>query len=162
MLPIKYGLMMDLPEGKIPGYYSQIVKALGTKANLFDRDKELLITSTEQERSAAIEVLRHFKIPYEEIRLIHLPDSAQIHSRLDDFGFKSRADHQYLYEDLVTAFHFTGDADQERNQALTQMSEHIIASYEFNGEKHFCIEKAYAELIAGIAKAYKCSVVFSA
>ncbi len=54
--------MMDLPEGKIPGFYAQIVKALAGKVDLFDRDKEMLIVSNEEQQLAALDVMAHFNI----------------------------------------------------------------------------------------------------
>ena len=58
----KIGLLMDLPDNKVPGFYAQIVKALAGKVQLFDRDKEMLIVSDEEQKLAALAIMAHYKV----------------------------------------------------------------------------------------------------
>lgn len=77
-LQMKFGLAMDLPEDKRAGYYAQIVKALAGKASLFDRDKELLIFSTPQEREQAKPIMNQYSVPCEEFDLLLLPSTVRM------------------------------------------------------------------------------------
>jgi hypothetical protein len=158
----KYALMMNMPEGKLPGFYAQIVKALANKAVLFDRDKELLIMSTPEERNSTAEVLDRYHIDYEELGLYLLPEHASLAATADDYGFTSRSGNVYLYEHLVSFFRFTDStaSSQEAHQAYLQMEEHIVAGYTNHSTTLYAVDTTLQELIPGIAKAYGCSVEF--
>ena len=137
-MEFKIGLMMDLPDGKIPGFYAQIVKALAGKVELFDRDKEMLIVSNEEQQRAALDVMAHFNIETTLMELRLLPDDAELTDLFSDYGFTSRAEHNYLYDKLVVPFRFTADSPtSEVDQAALQIEEHLIAQYQ--DQDHDCI-----------------------
>lgn len=159
----KIGLDMQLPEGKLPGFYAQIVKGLADKVTLFDRDKELLVVNDDSECDAALGVLGHYKVPAERLELLLLPEGAQRRGLFADYGFTTRAERHYLYEHLVWPFALaTPDraAGAEPEQALLQMEEHLIVSYEEgDGRAVHVTDREFAELMERIARAYGCSVI---
>ncbi|MBO9604944.1 MAG: hypothetical protein J7639_03290 [Paenibacillaceae bacterium] len=158
----KIGLDMQLPEGKQPGFYAQIVKGLADKTTLFDRDKELLVVNDERECEAALEVLQHYKVPADRLELLLLPEGAQLYGLFADYGFASRTERHYLYEHLVWPFALVVPdraASAEPKQALLQMEEHLIASYnKGNGQTALVTDREFTELMERIARAYGCSV----
>ena len=119
-MEFKIGLMMDLPDGKIPGFYAQIVKALAGKVELFDRDKEMLIVSNEEQQRAALEVMAHFNIETTIMDLRLLGDDAELTDLFSDYGFTSRAEHNYLYDKIVIPFRFT--AIVQLSRSIKQLS----------------------------------------
>ncbi|MBD0379154.1 hypothetical protein [Paenibacillus sedimenti] len=155
----KIGLLMDLPDDKVPGFYAQIVKALAGKVQLFDRDKEMLIVSDEDQRQAALEIMAHYKIETEIMPLRLLPEEAELTDLFSDYGFISRADHPFFYEKLIRTFRIVKTSDQaEVEQALLQMEEHLLARYTEKGQNIFVVDRQLEELMHGIAKAYKCQI----
>ncbi|WP_028549258.1 hypothetical protein [Paenibacillus sp. UNC451MF] len=162
MKPIhKYGLCMELPDGKVPGFYAQLIKALAAKAPLFDRDKELLIFSEPNEREAAYGIMAQYKIPYEELDILLLPESVQIEPTFDDYGFVSRSEQTYVYKDKVSMYTLIADdVSAEPALALLQMEEHLLARYRDNDNTIYITDLHSDELMARIARAYQCSVHF--
>lgn len=166
----KYGLLMNMPDGKRAGYYAQIVKALAGQAPPFDRDKELLVFSTTEERRAACPIMEQYGIPYEEIPLWLLPETSKIGPYFDDFGFVSRLERAYVYADLVSLFLLKAagpDGESagasDASSALMQLDEHMIAKFSpFGGDPLYAaggaIETQHRELAEGIVKAYGCSI----
>jgi hypothetical protein len=155
----KIGLMMDLPDGKLPGFYAQIVKALAGKVELFDRDKEMLIVSNETQKLAALEVMAHYNIETNLMELRLLPDDAELTDLFSDYGFTSRAEHNYLYDKLVVPFRFTLDSPGEDvDQAALQIEEHLLALYKNQERDVYVVDRQYEELMQGIAKAYRCRI----
>jgi hypothetical protein len=140
----KIALILDLPEGKLPGFYAQIVKGLAQRVNLFDRDKQLLVLSTIEERDIVLELLEHYHV-------------------LADYGFTSRMERHYLYDHLISLFCFgdTSHSLTEPEQAILQIKEHLIAQFPCNNNKlYYAIDRQLDELIERIAHAYHCSVSF--
>lgn len=169
-----YGVEMQLPEGKRPGYYARFVKALAANVRLADRDKELLIVEDEAQREALIALLNEYKFEYEEFELLRLPEQAETTPLFADYGFVSIAERAYLYGHLCAVFRFVeaaGDAGSasadaasgaspEPAQAVRQMEEHLIARFPDNGRMHFAVDRTLTELMRGIARAYKCAIEF--
>lgn len=155
----KMGLMMDLPEGKIPGFYAQIVKALAGKVELFDRDKEMLIVSNEEQKRAALEVMAHYNIETDLMLLRLLPENAELTDLFSDYGFTSRAEHNYVYDKLVVQFRFIADSPRsDVDQAALQIEEHLIAGYKGQASDVYVVDRQLEELMQGIAKAYRCRI----
>ncbi len=158
---IKFAVSMDLPKHKRPGFYAQIVKGLAEKVTLWDRDKELLIVSSEDDREDIIALLTHYNVPYECFDLFMLPNNTKRTSLFDDYGFSTQANHHYLYAHLVSTFQLHAEhEDSETQQAALQIEEHLLASY-FNLEEastHYIVDQQLEDLINGIARAYQCHV----
>lgn len=158
-MEFKIGLMMDLPDGKIPGFYAQIVKALAGKVELFDRDKEMLIVSNEEQQRAALEVMTHFNIETTIMDLYLLSEEAELTDLFSDYGFTSRAERNYLYHKIVIPFRFTVNSPAvEVDQAVLQVEEHLIAQYQDGDHDVYVVDRQLEELMHGIAKAYRCSI----
>jgi hypothetical protein len=159
----KIALILDLPEGKLPGFYAQIVKGLAQRVNLFDRDKQLLVLSTIEERDIVLELLEHYHVPSEEIKLLLLPPDSLLYDEFADYGFTSRMERHYLYDHLISLFCFgdTSHSLTEPEQAILQIKEHLIAQFPCNNNKlYYAIDRQLDELIERIAHAYHCSVSF--
>lgn len=155
----KTGIEMQLPDGKRPGYYAQVVKSLAD-VPLFDRDKETLIVSDETGREAVIELMNEFKFEFEELDLLLLPDGASLRPSFSDYGFESRSGNCYLLEHLTALFRFvpSGADTASRQAALLQMEEHLIASFVKDGESLYAVDQTFIALMHGIAKAYECRI----
>jgi KaiC/GvpD/RAD55 family RecA-like ATPase len=155
----KLALLMDLPDGKLPGFYAQIIKALADKVLIFDRDKEMLIVSTEEERESVLEVMKRYKVETEPMELLLLPEDATLTDAFSDYGFISRADNTYVYAKLICSFRLlTEETGSERDQALEQLDEHLIAQFTEHGKTVYMVDNQLEELIHGIAKAYHCQI----
>jgi hypothetical protein len=159
----KIALLLDMPEGKLPGFYAQIVKGLAQRVTLFDRDKELLVLNTTQDREAVIELLQHYHIPSEEMQLLLLPSDSDLYASFTDYGFTSRAERHYLYDDLVSLFCFgeSGLTQADPANALLQMQEHLVASFLIDDFVYYAVDSHLNELMERIALAYRCSIKFT-
>lgn len=162
----KIGIAMTMPEGKLPGFYAQIVKGLASRTKLFDRDKELLVVDSAADRDAALDVLRQYKVDTEELELALLPAEAVATPLFEDYGFTTRFDNRYLYLDRVALFTLRSDAtDAERDQAQRQFDEFLIAVVRSGtaegpnaSDTVFAVDRQHDELMERIAKAYHCRV----
>jgi KaiC/GvpD/RAD55 family RecA-like ATPase len=155
----KLALLMDLPDGKLPGFYAQIIKALADKVMIFDRDKEMIIVSTEEERESVLEVMKRYKIQTEPMKLLLLPEDAVLTDAFSDYGFISRADNTYVYAKLICSFHLLSqEPESEREQALEQLNEHLIAQFTEHGKPVYMVDNQLEELVHRIAKAYRCQI----
>jgi len=156
-----YGLMMELPEGKLPGFYAQLIKALAAKAPLLDRDKEMLIFRTLEERQAACSVMQQYKIAWEDAELLQLPENLQARPAFSDYGWVTRSGYPYVYADAVYIFRLAAadaDPDAEPGQALLQLEEHLWASFQLGDEsaQAYLTDIESKELAERIARAYHC------
>ncbi|WP_199618851.1 hypothetical protein [Paenibacillus alkalitolerans] len=160
---MKYGVMMHLPEGKLPGFYAQVVKNVAAAAAIFDRDKELLVADSEEDRMAVAAVLAKMRIDWEPMALILLPDSVHTDGGLfEDYGFISKFGNKYVYADRVSIFRFSAEqpADAEPAPAKLQFDEHLIVSFKVNGCELHCIDTHFRETVEGIARRYRCKLDF--
>jgi hypothetical protein len=158
----KIALLLDMPEGKLPGFYAQIVKGLAQRVTLFDRDKELLVLDTLQDRDAVLELLEHYHIPAEEMLLFLLPAQCELYPSFSDYGFTSRAERDYLYDHLVSIFCFSEpvSGQAEPGNAILQMQEHLIAQFQLDDNICYAADSQLDELMERIAHAYHCSIKF--
>jgi hypothetical protein len=154
----KIGIELTLPEGKLPGFYAQIVKALAGKAHLFDRDKDMLVVSTEADKTAVEDIMTHYKVGIEIAALWLLPEDTIRRDIFSDYGFTSRSENHYLFTDQVSLFTFpvAQPAGSEKQQALEQMEEHLIASFYTDEQVCYAVPQTLMLLIEGIARAYNC------
>lgn len=158
----KFGLMMSLPEGKLPGFYAQVVKNVAAAADLFDRDKELLVVNTEHDSDEIAKVLNKMKIDWEPLPLLLLPEDAATTRLFSDFGFVSKFGNTYLYSDRVSLFRFSKEqpAGAESAPALLQLEEYIAAQFQWDDATWHCIDKDARLTAEGIAQRYGCSLEF--
>jgi hypothetical protein len=159
----KKAVYMHLPDGKLPGFYAQIVKELARSVTLFDRDKELLILNGKEDAVRVLQLLEHYKTDAEQLELLLLPADAETGILFEDYGFSSRLEHRYLYAHLTAIFGVepTGRKDSEPEQALLQMDEYIIARFTQGGNMRYAVDRELTELIERTAQAYGCKAMFA-
>ncbi len=159
---IKLAVIMDLPEGKLPGYYAQIVKALAGGVSLFDREKkETLIVSDPEELQAVERIMERYRVPFDTARLFFLlPDDALLTGIFTDYGFESRSGNRYIFQEKAAVFRLQSDHRElaESDQAGEQIAEHMIAKFTRGREEIYVVEGHLRELMTGIAKAYRCEI----
>ncbi len=155
----KFAVIMQLPEGKLPGFYAQVIKALATKANIFDREKELLIIEQMQQLPPIVEILEQYNILFETMPLLHVPNSAVLKAHYKDFGFTTLSGNTFLYEDALVLFSFSHSLvdSEDYAMALAQLDEHLIASFSVGNSNYYVAEKHLQQCFSGIAKAYQCT-----
>ncbi|MET3288119.1 UNVERIFIED_CONTAM: hypothetical protein ABID98_000689 [Brevibacillus sp. OAP136] len=156
MLQNMYGVEMEVPTGKLPGFYAQVIHKIGDQVPLFDRDGQLMIVESEDHLRTLVSILETHGMAGEQFELLLLPSDA-IPDDIHDYGFISMSEHAFLYTDRIATFSLDATAGTEANQwaALQQMKEHIIHSLPdvANGTLHL-IDKNQVELMEGIARAY--------
>jgi hypothetical protein len=155
-----FGLEMNLPDGKIPGFYAQIVKGIAERAPLFDRYKELLIFDSEDHLPAVLQLLEHYRVTSERCDLLLIPPEGFGQGDLyEDYAIVTRNDN--LFVDLALTALFTLDAakpDAEPAPALQQLKEHLIGQWVKDGITLYFIDRQLTELAERIALAYGCKV----
>ncbi|WP_276355947.1 hypothetical protein [Cohnella caldifontis] len=154
----KYGLEMRLPQGKLPGFYAQIVKGIAERAELFDRHKELLVLNSGEDADAVEEFLRRYGVEAEACALLAAPAASVSGSgRLEDFAVAAREGHVLFDLAYVAAFRLTEERPEaESAPALMQLAEHVIAEIRKDGEVWHVIERQLRELAERVARAYGC------
>ncbi|WP_126425952.1 hypothetical protein [Brevibacillus marinus] len=155
MLKRMYGVEVDAVGGKLPGFYAQIVHKIGAEVRVFDRDGQLYIVESAEERQKLLNILRDRQMAGEQFDLWLVPDSA---ANIDDYGFVSLAGRTYLYDNLVLFFRIqpqVGSAE-DRWAAAQQLNEHIIAAFQReNEETVYVADRNQTDLLEGIARAYR-------
>jgi hypothetical protein len=155
-----YGVELQVPAGKLPGFYAQVVHKIGDNVRIFDRDQLLFIVETEAERDRLVEILKKHQMAGDLIDLWLLPDTIE-NSSIQDYGFVSLSDNSYLFADQVAFFQCNESAGspQDRWAALEQMKEHIIASIpDENGITQYVADRNMTDLIDSIARAYQVAI----
>ncbi|HZG88286.1 hypothetical protein [Paenibacillus sp.] len=158
----KFGLLMELPEGKRAGFYAQIVKALAEAANVADRDKELIVVDSEEERGRVAAVLEKYRVAWEPLELISLPEGTELDEAAEDVGFVGRSGGAYLYADRVARFRLPRmqPAGADIAPAMLQLEEFIRFAYDDGGQRVYCAEPHLREAVEGVAKRYGAAVEF--
>jgi hypothetical protein len=154
-----YGVEMQVPGGKLPGFYAQVIHKIGDHVNVFDRDGQLLIVPDDEARAKLSEILGNANMLGDTFALYLLPDGAVVF-HLADYGFRSQDGHTFLYADRVSLFHLdasTGSADN-RWAALEQMKEHLAGKLETSNPPLYIADNNAKELIDGIARSYRIGV----
>ncbi|MDF2658871.1 MAG: hypothetical protein K0Q94_1662 [Paenibacillus sp.] len=158
----KYGVEVQLPDGKKPGDYAGFVQALANCVRLSDRDMELLIVDEDRERAILTELIEEYEFEYEPFELLKLPEKAEVTPLFEDYGFVSLSGGCYLYGHLCAVYRFAeSDGLAEPVQAAAQMEEHLIARFPYEGSVHYAVDRSLGELMHGIAKAYGCRLQFA-
>lgn len=122
-----------------------------------DRDEGLLIFDRREDQMAICEVLERQDIDFEEFEVWTLPDSANVSSNFDSCGFTTAAGRHYVFAELVRMFTLVPGTG-EPEPALAQLCEHVIASFDQNGQPCHIISAHIAELAERIAAAYRCQL----
>ncbi|MEJ8544618.1 hypothetical protein [Brevibacillus borstelensis] len=156
-----FGVEIQAPTGKLPGFYAQVIHKIGDNVNVFDRDGQLLIVDSESDHKKLLELLTKASMLGEEFSLWHLPADTEI-ARLEDIGFESQSGHIYVYAERVSFFSLDSSAGDGRDQwaALEQMKETILGRIPSGPTDLYLADPAHDQLIDGIARAYNVSVIW--
>jgi hypothetical protein len=156
----KFAVIMQLPEGKLPGYYAQVIKALATKAHVYDRKKEILVIEKMNELSPIEQIMDQYNILYEVVPVLHIPNSAILTAHYEDFGFTTLSGNTFLFELSLIIFtlHHTQEDSDDYTMAISQLDEHIVASFNLENITYYIAEKHLQDCFYGIAKAYQCMI----
>ncbi|EXX91847.1 hypothetical protein BG53_14585 [Paenibacillus darwinianus] len=159
-----HGMELKLPEGKLPGFYAQIVKKLAETNALADRDRSLLFVY-EEGRDAVERLLEHYKVPAETgpwLQLGAKEDGWKTGRVWTDYGVETRSGNLFLDLSLATLISLEPGMDDgaEPAQAGLQLEEHAAAFKPAgNGSCGlYALDRQLDELAQGIAKAYRCVV----
>ncbi|MCD9024455.1 hypothetical protein [Cohnella silvisoli] len=155
-----YGLDMNLPDGKIPGFYAQIVKGIAERAPLYDRYKELLIFDSEDHIPAVLKLLEHYRVTSERCDLLIVPsDGLEQGALYEDYAIVTRNENIFLDLALTAAFSLNAaKPDAEPAPALEQLKEHLIGQWSNDSAAIYIMDRQLMELAERIAIAYGCSV----
>jgi len=158
----KFGVLMDLPEGKRAGFYAQIVKALAEAANVEDRDKELIVVDSEEERARVAAALEKYHVAWEPLALIALPEGTELGEAAEDIGFVGKLGGVYLYLDRIARFQVPNaqPAGADIAPAMLQLEEFVTFAYDDGGQRVYCTEPHLREAVEGVAKRYGVAVEF--
>ncbi|MFC5703617.1 hypothetical protein ACFPVX_20215 [Cohnella faecalis] len=155
----KYGIDMNMPEGKLDGYYAQIVKAIAERVTLFDSHKELIVLDSPDSLPIVEELLNGCKVDHERVELVRLPEyGARPGPLFEDYAIAARSGNVFL--DLSQAAFFSlreKKPEAETAPAILQLHEHLIVDTTLGqGLTVFAIDSQLAELAERIAGAYGC------
>jgi hypothetical protein len=155
-----YGLDMNLPDGKIPGFYAQIVKGIAERAPLFDRYKELLIFDSEDHLPTVHKFLEHYRVSSELCELLSIPSEGLEQGDLyEDYVIVTRNENIFVDLSLTALFSLNAaKPDAEPAPALEQLKEHLIGQWNNESITIYLMDRQLMELAERIAKAYGCSV----
>ncbi|RAP76675.1 hypothetical protein [Paenibacillus montanisoli] len=160
MQPI-YSVQLHLPEDKLPGYYAQIVKGIADTVTLLDRDKTLLFVHSLAEAEAIEAFVAKYNVTCEYGQWVQLDDTWSIQMRtFTDYGLITRSENRFLDLALASVVSLSpGTApDAELALAAEQADEHALAWQTQNdGQRLIAVDRHQTALIAGIARAYRCS-----
>ncbi|RNB90902.1 hypothetical protein EDM59_00520 [Brevibacillus nitrificans] len=157
-----YGVEIQIPAGKLPGFYAQVIHKIGDHVNVFDRDQLLFIVENEDERDKLEEVLRKPNMLKDVFPLLLMPSTAKIES-LEDRGFISQNEHLYLYADRIAVFTLPENlgSEPDRWAAHEQLREHLVGQIPGSPAApapSYIIDSSLTELVEGIARAYQVSL----
>ncbi|MED3499785.1 hypothetical protein [Brevibacillus agri] len=156
-----YGIELAIPDGKLPGFYAQVIHKIGDHVNVFDRDKLLFIVENEAEKDKLEAILQKSQMLGDGFSLLLLPPEAMV-GHLDDIGFVSPNDHMFVYADQVALFTVdkASGTPADRWAAAEQWKEHVSGTIPQAEEEEtiYLLDSSLTELVEGIAKAYQVQV----
>lgn len=156
MLKNMYGVEMNPPNNKLPGFMAQIVKKTAELAKVFDRDKQLVILNDREEAVALQEYYISKNIFQDFYPLLYLSPNSEITPSFSDYGFVSQNNEYFLYKKMVSCFTIRNGEQPQIEMAILQMEEHLICK---EGELFF-VDHMSIELMEGIARAYNIELTF--
>jgi len=156
-----YGIEMQVPSGKLPGFYAQVIHKIGDHVNVFDREELLFIVANEEECEKLTAILEKADMLGELFPLLYLPADASL-THFEDVGFVSASEQRYLYADRVALFRFADQAEKEQDRwaALQQLTEHLLGSIPASSDSlaSYILDRSLTDLAEGIAKRYGVSL----
>ncbi|AKF94362.1 hypothetical protein NW801_02305 [Brevibacillus laterosporus] len=155
MVPLVYGVEIEMPKGKLPGFYAQFVHKIGEQVKVIDRDKKLMIVSTEDDQQQLLQIAARYQAETECFSLWLLPEGVTS-PRLSDYGFISLHDRQYVYANLVSFFRFSANPlTHDHQEAYEQMEQYILVSFTAKDQTIYIVDTNHKELLDQLASRYK-------
>ena len=162
MIQRMYGVEMEVPAGKLPGDYAQVIAQIDKTVEVFDRDQQLFILPSEEQRQLLIAILDVYEMTGELFDLWLLPpDTGSGHAA--DYGFTSLAAHVYLYGSMVAFFRLNPSVgrSEDRWAAFEQVKDHLLLSLpEKSNQMLHIIAQNDKQLVGGIARAFGVEVAW--
>ncbi|CAM4263211.1 hypothetical protein [Paenibacillus tarimensis] len=153
------GIEMALPEGKLPGFYAQVIKKLASSGGIADRDKNLLFVHPDR-LEAVMEILHAYKAETETgpwLLLGSSNDGWETRSLWMDYGVETRSGNLFADSQLAAAVQLKGNVEgAEIHPASMQLEEHAIALHQ--ASRLYVIDRQLLPLAESIGKAYHCLV----
>ncbi|WP_219836335.1 hypothetical protein [Paenibacillus sp. R14(2021)] len=161
---IVYSTELHLPEDKLPASYAQIVEGISTMTVLLDHQQTLLFVQSPEECEAIEAFAADYNVHCERGAWLLLPPEWTLNDRsFIDYGLITRSDNRFLNLDLaavavVGAYSAAAEGSSELESALEQAEEHAVAWLtQEDGRRLLAVDRHQLELIAGIARAYRCT-----
>lgn len=152
-----YGLEIQCTDDK-PQYFQNLLLQMKQIASIFDVDDNLLIANTAMEAKVVKNMLADRCI-LEETYVLSLLENPIASSLFTDYGFITKKNNHFLYQDMVSIFRIESGKQEDINMFLIQLEESIIAMEE-QYKKSYIIDKEHKEYIIKVAKAYDIEVSF--
>lgn len=156
-----YGVEIQVPAGKLPGFYAQVIHKIGDNVNVFDRDGQLFIVETKEDRDKLEAILSRSGMLGDVFSLLLLPAEADVPDP-EDCGFVSQAEHVYLYADRVALFTVQEQVGTKQDQwaAQEQWNEHLLGKVPAASDHPAIsiIDTNLAPLADRIAQAYRTEI----
>ncbi|MBU8908990.1 hypothetical protein [Desertibacillus haloalkaliphilus] len=157
-MKIRYGVEMKSPEGKSPGFISQMIRKTNEVAKIIDRDQQLAVVETYEEAKALAAFYDENDMLEEEFGVYYLEDP-EVEESFSDYGFVSNSGQSYLYKETTIPFKITGGLHEQIDMSLLQMAEDLIAK-DKQGDVIYFVDRQFEDLIIGYANAYEITVKF--
>ncbi|MGD8189994.1 hypothetical protein ACQCN2_08430 [Brevibacillus ginsengisoli] len=163
-----FALEMDVPAGKLPGFYAQIIHKIGDQVQVYDRFDSTFILSSQDELEKLERILSQYNMTTDSSELYQLPTSLQV-PLLDDYGLKSIEGNTYLFAHLVSLFRLEPPlpVDPRKNDdpsdawaVIEQLQEHLIAKIPDPAGMIYVLDSTHQDLAEHIARKYNVPLQF--
>jgi hypothetical protein len=124
------------------------------RARAIDKDDQLYIF----EEAVATDV---FKSDNEdELFLLLFLQEPVLKRTFTDYGFTSENNHAYLYHDLILGFTIDSIEEVNKQMALFQIEEHLIAEEKYMNTTVYFVDKNLRTLIEKYGQSYEVKITF--
>lgn len=110
-------------------------------------------------KTALKDLLQNEGVFEAEFTLYHL-ENPEYKNVFYDFGFTTKNEKSFLYEELVIPFSLSGHNEKNVKAAFEQMDEHLIAIEKNETRTLYYVERYHVGLIEGVADAYRIVATF--
>ncbi|NBD22818.1 hypothetical protein [Paenibacillus glycinis] len=161
-----YGLDLLLPGNTLQEDLARIIGWIADAVTLIDRHQTMLFVNGPEDCEAIERVAAMYDVDCERGIWLRLEDGWQTNERVfSDYGLTSHGHHRFLDLRLaaIVSLAAAEDGSSELGPALEQAGEHAIAvNKQDDGRRLLAVDRHLIELLAGIARAYRCSFALAA
>lgn len=141
-------------QSEFPEFYILLTEQTCTRDNY----GSFIITGSKSDSDLAKEISSAANAFVENHEMLAAVDFIPL-ALFSDYGFQTTAS-TYLFKQGLACFRFASGGKKEREMALMEMNEILIASCEGHGEIYFFIDGFQKDLVLGLSKAYDIEVSF--